>query len=211
MINIPLGVTLPEKIDGAQSIVRSNYNISNDSFVILFLSRLHPKKRPEVAIEMAAKLKDRHQIHLIIAGDGDEKYKTELQELSEKLSISDQVTFVGFVEGKEKGELLQGSDLFILPSLSENFGIAVAESLASGTPVVITPQVQISEYIDEYKAGAICEGNSVSFAKTVSECIENKSKMNSYRENGLRLVKEKFDWNVIAFELLRSYEGILKK
>ncbi|MGC4020640.1 MAG: glycosyltransferase [Cyclobacteriaceae bacterium] len=136
---------------------------------------------------------------------------SELTNLVNEYKVSDFVTFAGFVEGNEKEELLQGSDVFILPSFSENFGVAVAESLAAGTPVVITPEVQISEYVEEYQAGIISQGDVESFTSAIGDFIENKSSQIRYRENGLKLVRERFNWSKIASDLLKNYESLISK
>ena len=106
--------------------------------------------------------------------------------------------------------MLQGSDLFVLPSYSENFAIAVAESLAAGTPVVITPEVQIAEYVEAYQAGIITNGDKNSFSQAVTDCIQNMQQMDKFRENGLRLVRERFDWRIIANDLLESYKMVIE-
>jgi glycosyltransferase involved in cell wall biosynthesis len=210
VINIPLGVQQPKIIKDAVSIIRAKYNINHDAFILLFLSRLHYKKRPKVVIDVVADLRQKYNIHLIMAGSGEPSYVKELMNLTSDLQLGDSVSFTGFVEGKEKDELLQGANLFVLPSYSENFGIAVAESLAAGTPVVITPEVQIAEYVDAYQAGIIAEGDKNSLVNAITNCIENKPMMNKFRENSLRLAQERFNWSSIAMELLESYRLILR-
>lgn len=209
VINIPLGVQKPMMIEDASTIIRQKYNIHAGAFILLFLSRLHYKKRPEMVIEVSVELKKRFNIHLIIAGSGENDYVEELIKLSSDLLLTDSITFAGFVEGTEKDELLQGSDLFVLPSYSENFGIAVAESLAAGTPVVITPEVQIAEYVEEYRTGIIAKGDKNSILEAITDCIENKTMMHQFRENARRLVQERFNWCTIAEKLLESYKQIL--
>jgi len=209
VINIPLGVEQPNLIADSSSIIRKKYDIHPEAFVILYLSRLHYKKRPDLIIEVAAELKKKYNIHVIMAGSGEEGYVQKLMKLTSDFQLEDSVSFIGFVDGREKDELLQGSELFVLPSFSENFGIAVAESLAAGTPVVITPEVQIAEYVAAYQAGVIVEGEKSSIVNAIIDCIENRQMMSQFRENGLKLVQEVFNWRIISSSLLVEYKKIL--
>jgi glycosyltransferase involved in cell wall biosynthesis len=209
ILNIPLGVETPELTDSTAKSIRNKYDIPENAFVVLFLSRLHYKKRPDLLIEVIAELRDKFNLHLIIAGSGDPVYENELKILAERHRMNDTITFTGFVEGAEKNELLQGSDLFVLPSYSENFGIAVAESLAAGTPVVITSDVQIAEYVKAYDAGIVIRGEKESLRKAIEDCVQNRDRLDKFRANALKLVHDKFDWRVIARNLLESYEHVL--
>lgn len=209
VINLPLGVRAPDKIADAAQILRKKYDIANDRFVLLFLSRLHYKKRPELAIEVVKEMRDRYNVHLILGGSGDATYERQLKQLVIKGGMADRVTFAGFVSGYEKELLLQGCDLFLLPSFSENFGIAVAEALAAGTPVVITPDVQIAEYVSMYDAGIITQGTTSAFTVAITSCFSDLNRMRDMQSNGLRLASEVFSWQAIAKQLLASYEEVL--
>ena len=106
---------------------------------ILFLSRIHVKKGINFLMEAMAGLKDQMQgYELWIAGEGEAGYIEELKQLAGQLGIERRVRFPGGVYGDEKWRLFREADLFVLPTHSENFGIAVAEALACGTPVITT-------------------------------------------------------------------------
>lgn len=99
---------------------------------LLFMSRIHPKKGLEMLFE-ALRGMERKDIVVKIAGSGEPEYEQKLKSLS-----PGNVEFLGSVFGDEKWRLLRDSDLVILPSYSENYGLIVAEALASGTPVITT-------------------------------------------------------------------------
>jgi glycosyltransferase involved in cell wall biosynthesis len=107
---------------------------------LLFLGRIDPIKRIELIIGSYAIARRRvtEPTRLIIAGDGDESYLARLKSLTEELDPDMNVEFRGFVAGLEKSELLASASALVLCSRSENFGIAVAEALAAGTPVIAT-------------------------------------------------------------------------
>ena len=92
---------------------------------IIFLSRWHAKKRIGVLIEALARMKDRPW-HLVLAGTGDSKIVNEVRESVRANGLINRVSMPGFLEGDAKWAALREADIFVLPSASENFGIAVA-------------------------------------------------------------------------------------
>lgn len=117
----------------------------------LFLGRLHSKKGLDLLIRAYGKLvseissAERAALpRLILAGPcHDESYRRGLQTLAEKLQITDKIDWPGMLFGEAKWAALAGAEVFILPSFQENFGIAVAEALAVGTPVLLSDRVNI--------------------------------------------------------------------
>ena len=103
---------------------------------LMFLSRLHEKKGLDVLLQALARLPP--YVTLDIYGDGAAEYLATLGRLVADLGLSDRVTFHGHAESEAKVRAFVSADLFVLPTRSENFGIAVAEALAHGVPVVTT-------------------------------------------------------------------------
>jgi len=81
------------------------------------------------------------------------------------------VVFAGFLEGEAKQEALAGADLFVLPSIDENFGIAVVEAMAHGLPVVVTPGVAAHVYVDQSGGGLTVEGTVESLAEGMRKIL----------------------------------------
>lgn len=210
-VSLPLGVDSPKMIQDASEKLHQTYGISQDVPIILFLSRLHPKKQPEVLIRAASYLLRNQPCHIILAGTGDHSYVSQLRALATTLNIDQNVTFAGFVDGYDKNLLLQGADVFALPSHSENFGIAVAEALISGLPVVITPGIQISPEIEAAAAGIVVKAEPIAFSSALRQVISRPDMQYSFQENGLRLAKSRYSWKAIARELMSTYQSILSK
>lgn len=148
IINIPNGIDeseYPEEVD-----LRKKY----DSKKILFVSRIHKKKGIEILLKAFSKIaiETKKDWNIEIIGSGDKGYLRELKSLRSSLSVESQVFFLGSFYGKEKIHALSNSTLFILPSYSENFGIAIAEALAAHTPVLTTRGTPWQDLV-EYKAG----------------------------------------------------------
>jgi glycosyltransferase involved in cell wall biosynthesis len=110
--------------------------------------------------------------------------------------------------GADKDLLLQGSDIFVLPSFSENFGIAVAEAMAAGVPVIVTPDVQIAPDIAEANAGLVVEGELDTLVRAIQELLISPNRRIELGENGKRLVSRRYSWSAIALNLTSVYEAI---
>ncbi|MFP4135097.1 MAG: glycosyltransferase [Halothece sp.] len=207
---LPLGVNLPQPIPDAGQKVRQRYNIDANTPIILFLSRLHYKKRPELLIaSLASLIEENHSVHLLLAGSGEADYIATLKEQVVNFGLHKQVTFTGFVAGEEKNLVLQGSDLFALPSYSENFGIAVAEAMAAQLPVIITPEVQIAPEIEAAKAGMIIEGEQESLTEAVAHLLNYPQYRKQLGKNALHLAQTRYSWSAIAQQLAQAYRDIL--
>ena len=115
----------------------------------LFLSRIHPKKGLDLLLKAWAKVEDEHpEWDLVIAGIDENGHETELKKQAERLSL-DRVTFFGPVHGAAKEALYRRSDLFILPTHAENFGLVIAEALAQEVPVITTTNAPWSGLVDK--------------------------------------------------------------
>lgn len=114
----------------------------------VFLGRVHPKKGPDLLIEALARLQgervwDPNAMRLIMAGPADGDYARRLRELSRRRGVEASLYWTGMLLGDDKWGALQCSEAFVLPSHQENFGIAVAEALSVGVPVLISKSVNI--------------------------------------------------------------------
>jgi glycosyltransferase involved in cell wall biosynthesis len=209
---IPYGVHLPVYQRYPKQKLRHLYNIPDETPVVLFFSRLHPKKRPDLLIQALSQLASLNQdFHLILAGSGEPDYLTYLTQLVSSLGLAARTSIPGFVTGRDKDLLLQGSDIFVLPSFSENFGIAVAEAMAAGVPVIVTPGVQIAPDIAEANAGLVVEGNVEALVRAVQALLMSPNYRDELGENGKHLVRYRYSWNAIAQNLTAVYTAILQK
>ena len=208
-ITLPLGVNPPITIPDASAELHQQYNIPADVPIVLFLSRLHYKKRPELLLQSLNQLSVRgYDFHVILAGSGDSDYLDKLKSLTISLGIAHRVSFPGFVAGREKDLLLQGSDLFVLPSFSENFGIAVAEALVAGLPVVITPDIQIAPEIADAQAGLVVQGEVVPLAAAIAQLLTSPKLRYELSQNAKRLARARYSWKAIAQNLASAYTTI---
>ncbi|MBD2358428.1 glycosyltransferase [Tolypothrix sp. FACHB-123] len=210
-INLPLGVPIPPTLTEAKQKLHHIYGIPMETPIILFLSRLHEKKRPDLLLHALSKLKaQNYDFHLILAGSGEANYVNYLINLVSSLGLTTQTSLPGFVVGEDKNLLLQGSDMFALPSFSENFGIAVAEAMAVGLPVIITPEVQIAPEITASSAGMIIEGEVDTLAAAIAQLLTYPKLREQLGTNGKSLVSNRYSWSAVAQNLTSSYSAIIK-
>lgn len=121
---------------------------------LLFLGRIHRKKGCDMLIDAFAKVAaDDPQLNLVMAGPDQQQWSAELQQTALKAGIATRIHWPGLITGDTKWGAFYGAEAFILPSHQENFGIAVAEALACGKPVLLADKVNIAEQVAEDGAG----------------------------------------------------------
>ena len=153
---IPHGVDCAPATGQEPSELRTRFGIPASHRVILFLSRWHPKKNIPLLLAALEKLAAEPWT-LILAGQGDQAYEAIVLREIETRGLGQRVICPGHVGGQDKARLLHGSDLFVLPSASENFGIAVAEALVCGLRCVVTQGVDLAPLVQKLNGGTVCE------------------------------------------------------
>lgn len=136
-------------------------------FLILFLSRISEKKGLDLLIPAFALARRQNPaISLVIAGEGEPGLIRKLRDLAASHGVDDGISWPGFVEGPTKWSMLAAVNLFVLPSYSENFGVAAAEAMACGVPVLLTDQVGLSSQVRDAGAGLVtpCDVDSLGAA-----------------------------------------------
>jgi len=167
-IDVSYGVQRPPQYSKVMDYVfRDKIGLKSDEKYVLFLSRIHEKKGIDLLIDAYISLKERIPDFpkLVVAGPVDGDFA---QSLVGATSDRDDIIFAGMLKGDSKWGALYGAEIFILPSHQENFGIAVVEAMACGTPVAITDQVNIFTVIESYKAGYVFQDNLGSTKEVLS-------------------------------------------
>ena len=147
---------------------------------------------------------------LVICGYDKDGYKQKMIKLSNKLKL-DRVIWKDFVMGKEKDDLFKSSDLFILLSHSENFGLAIAEALSFGLPVITTYNTPWKN-LNKYKCGWCIDLKMKKIVKTLETAmsLNNKQKL-SMGKRGRAWVIRDFSDQSIGIKMQSVYNWILKK
>jgi glycosyltransferase involved in cell wall biosynthesis len=184
----------------------------NKTLNVLFLSRLDEKKNIESLFYGLNTLKSRGvKVFLTIAGSGSTKYLSALKSLEKQLGISDLIEWIGFVEGDAKIKAFKKADVFILPSFSENFGIAVLESLAFGLPCIVGEGVAISSEIQKYNAGIVIKPDEQSIVDAITYFILNEDSIPTFSRNARKLAEEEYSMEKMGKRIMLLYNSILNE
>jgi glycosyltransferase involved in cell wall biosynthesis len=174
--------------------------------IMIYLGRLHPKKGLDLILHAVQKINEPH-LTLVMAGDGEPSFVAALEESIRILSLAGKIHRLGFVAGAEKNLLLQGADIFIFPSHHENFGYAVLEALAAGTPVLISNRVALARDVQKQNLGTVMDLDATSIAQAIRLLLkqsqpERSSKIRSF-------VAENYSWKQCSGFLAALYHSIL--
>lgn len=204
---IPLGVKLPAFPPKGQA--RRELNIPDEQPLVLFLSRIEPKKGLNLLIQALEQLLvEGINFHFVLAGTNpqDPDYERQIVEQIKASPLLSCTKITGFVTGELKAGLLQDADLFVLPSYYENFGIAVAEAMFAGTPVVISDQVHIWQDICRAEAGWVspCEVNALT--QILQEALQDIRERQRRGKNAHEFAVTNYSWEAIARQMIQAYK-----
>lgn len=202
----PLGVDLEtlQSTPPADLGLRSRLGLSEGP-VLLFFGRLHFKKQPEVLIDAFARVLSRLDADgghprptLVFVGPAEPEYLKELEARAVSCGVADATVFAGTLTGPDRVAALQSADLFCLPSQQENFGLAVAEAIAAGTPVLISDQVNIFEEIVAGGVGWATAPDVEPFAEELHRLCVSPDAIDAAAARCEAFARQAYDWSVIA-------------
>src|SRR5205807_10576679 len=175
--------------------------------VILFLSRLDPIKGLDLLLKGYARTREAiPDAALVIAGNGEDSFLARLQDQAQQLGLQRDVVWAGFLQGEEKRAVFAAADIFVLPSYSENFGIAVVEAMANGLPVIISDQVGIHREVARVGAGLVVRCDADEVQQALVQMLGAQSVRDKMSPNARRLAAE-FSPEVVTARLCDTYES----
>jgi glycosyltransferase involved in cell wall biosynthesis len=174
---------------------------------IISLGRLNWKKGLERLIEAMAHIPD---AELVLAGNDEEDYRIKLERLAKGCGVAERVTFTGAVYGEPKWGLIRSADLFVMPSYSENFGLAALEAMACGVPVVVTPEVGLARDIAGSGAGLVVPGEPKTLAAALNELLAAPGRREQMSAAG-RVAAGRYSWTTIAGQMEVLYGVICEE
>lgn len=207
---LPHGLVMPPQLANAKVQLRQFLNLPMDEPIVLFLSRLHPKKGLDYLIPALSQLQG-HRFTFVLAGNATPEYESEVQQLLQATGLMAQTRRLGFVQGETKTLLLQGADLFVLTSHSENFGIAVLEAMAHGLPVLVTPGVALASLVERSHLGWVTPLDQSTIITALKQFFGTLPLASQLGERARQLVEQHYSWHRIATHLIQQYHSALSQ
>lgn len=200
---IPYGVLASSQNDDSYKFIEQFPHLKNKK-IVLFLGRITEKK---CVLELVKAFKRiviiNKKYHLVIAGDYKTKYGKKVLKSVKENNLTQNITFVGFVSESKKRNLFSISEIFILPSKQENYGVAVVESLSYGVPVIITPNVAIHETISYYNVGIIDKNPFRALLKWINLRKDTKLQM---KKDSHKCFNKEFNLKTKYLKIIESYK-----
>ena len=217
---VPLGINLEEYENlPAYGKFRSKFNIGENDKLILFVGRIHEIKGLDLLLDAFNDLIvqsneknsleniDCSSIKLAIVGP-DDGYLVKLEEKVKEYSLEENVIITGPLYKEEKQEALVDCDLFVIPSKYESFTTSGLEAMACSKPLVLTKNNHIHDWVDG-NVGIACEDNKDSLREAIGKVLFDEELSQIFAENGNKLIKEKYNWDIINDQILEIYNKYL--
>jgi glycosyltransferase involved in cell wall biosynthesis len=176
--------------------------------IVLFLGRLHPKKGLHLLLQAWERATRPDDVHLVIAGPDSENTLALLQREIDEFKLQGSVTFAGMLETDLKWSALAAASLFVLPSYSEGFSIAVLEALGMEVPVLVTTGCHIPEVATQ-DCGWVVDPELAPLRNRLEEFF-NLSPKEAARmgQRGKELIERRFNWSVVGKQMADVYEWL---
>jgi glycosyltransferase involved in cell wall biosynthesis len=193
---------------------RAQWRIPPNAKVVLFLGRLSAKKSPDLLIQAFARWKmgvgrETNAVLILAGPDDDMSYTASLKEMTVVLGMRNLIHFTGPIYGDSRWNAYRDADVFVLPSQNENFGNAVAESVACGTPVIVTDQCGIASHVAN-RAGAVITHDLNALEKALTDFLGD-SNLRERFSDGCRTMTRELSWNEPIREMESLYDQCLQE
>lgn len=173
--------------------------------VITFLGRITMQKGPEYFVEAAAKVLQKNKnVRFVMAGGGDMEEK--MIRLAAKRGIADRFHFTGFLRGKEVYQMFRDSDVYVMPSVSEPFGISPLEAMEMGVPSIISKQSGCAEILDNVIKTDYWDVDAM--ADAMHSIITNKALYDTLRDRGIEEIHG-ITWEKAGKKVIDIYENVI--
>jgi len=173
-------------------------------FHLLFVGRLDPVKNVEFLIDLMNQDWN-FPIQLTIMGEGPDEYTADLQQRANR---NDKVVWLGNLDGDDKWSTLANADLLVLPSRTENFGNVVIEALSQGTPVLISDQVGLKDYVLKNNLGWVASTKTEEWKSILLSIWQNSEERERIRNEAPAIIKSDFEERNLVKKYMEVYEEV---
>ena len=182
-------------------------NKPGEYFRLLFFSRIEEKKGLDILLDALIDVSVPY--HLDIAGDGDKSYVADLKMIAAGNNIQHKISWLGF-QNENKFDLMHQHDLLVLPSYDENFGNVVIESLSVGTPVLISEEVGLADYVQSNRLGWLCQSTPASVASMINSiAVNQKDELRRIRSDAPAIIYHDFNKENLIKRYINMYDKLI--
>ena len=179
---------------------------SERPFQLIFLSRIEEKKGLDILFQALSKLTFPWQ--LTLGGNGESAYIAQLKNLTTTLGIKGKINWIGHVANNDKFNLLRQHDLFVLSSHNENFANVVIESLSVGTPVLLSDQVGLADYVLKKDLGYVCSLEPPEITRALEKGFSEQSLRATIRQEAPVIIRRDFGDEYLTSRYIQLYQQI---
>lgn len=204
---VPNAVHVPEHLDPAPFLER--FPALAGRRLVLFLSRLHPKKGLDLLLEAWAHLAPQHaDAHLVIAGP-DDGMEAPLKQQAAQRGVAAHITFTGMLAGSLKWSALAAAEVYVLPSYSEGLSMALLEAMGAGVPVIATRACNMPE-ISACNTGWEIEATAAALTSALGDALAGTPETHWAKgQNGARLIAEHYSPANVVRAMAEVYDFVL--
>jgi glycosyltransferase involved in cell wall biosynthesis len=171
-----------------------------------FLGRFHRKKNLDLLIQAVAALPD--DVRLAVAGDGPPGERRRLESLAEAAAVSHRVEWRGWLDADARDGFLAGLDVLAMPSEYECFGMAGAEALVRGVPVVTSPRTGIAEIIERHDCGVVTATDAPALAAAIAELAAEPARCKQMRDRAIEAAQRDLSYEAFGDALMSRYRQL---
>ncbi len=199
--------TLPDR-----GQVRAQYQIPAEALVMVMIGRLVAVKNAHIAVAaLIASQTLPTAVHLLMVGPDEHHLQPALQEQARQAGCADRLHFTGLMQKDSLLQAMADSDLLVMPSESENFGMSAAESMAAGLPILVSDAVPVGAWAKQACAGETAACDKDDFCGAAVAMLSNPAQLKEMGRNGKAAAAKLFDHEIVAKEMRTHLERIIEQ
>jgi glycosyltransferase involved in cell wall biosynthesis len=208
---IPYGVDVKEFSPTRRNIsLRQELGLTDEHFLLFSVQRLAPVKRVDLLIRTMAEVVARDpRVVLVVGGKGEQEAR--LRQLSDELSLQDNVKFAGYIASGRLPEYFASSDAFVFHSLVETFGIVFAQAMACGLPIVAANTSCVPDVLTSDNGFLVTPLDISAFADAVLLLAGDRQRARRIGEHNRNRAVKEFDWDLITRRYEQAFRDILDR
>lgn len=209
---VPHGVDIPAPPSPeALAAFRAQWLPQGGSPVLLFLSRLTPKKGLDRLVATLPALRARHPALTLLLAGNDEGIGPELKRQAAMAGVAGALVFTGHLGPQDRGAALAAADLFVLPSESENFGLAALEAAGAGLATLLSPGVAVAGELAAAGACAVSGTDPATLGSAIAALLDDQAARRTLGERGRSVVPARYGWPAAARRLAEAYAAVIAR